>query len=254
MATETLSADDLLDAWSVLSRDERVEGFRLLPRAEAEEFLFTLKARDQAEIILSLPPGERRSWMRLLAPDDAADVIQEAPEGSREELLALLDEPTRKEVAALLAYAEDAAGGLMNPRYARLRPEQRVDEALSYLRLQAAGKLESIYYIYVLDSEQRLLGVVSFRELFAAPGTKTVREIMSTEVVTARDDMDQEALARLMAQHHFLAIPVVDGEGRMKGIVTVDDIVDVVQEEATEDLQKFGGMAALDAPYLQTGF
>src|SRR5207253_4479324 len=110
---------------------------------------------------------------------------QAAPEGEREGLLALLDEPTRKEVAALLAYAEDDAGGLMNPRYARLRPDMSVDEAITYLRRQARERLETIYYMYVLDAEQRLLGVVSFRDLFAAPPEKKVRDIMHTEVVTA---------------------------------------------------------------------
>src|SRR5207249_4807758 len=122
----------------------------------------------------------------------------------REGLLALLDEPTRKEVAALLAYAEDDAGGLMNPRYARLRPDMSVDEAITYLRRQARERLETIYYMYVLDAEQRLLGVVSFRDLFAAPPEKKVRDIMHTEVVTAPESMDQEALSRLFAEHDFL--------------------------------------------------
>jgi len=166
----------------------------------------------------------------------------------------LLDEPTRKEVSALLAYAEDDAGGLMNPRYARLRPEMSVDEAITYLRRQARERLETIYYVYVLDTEQRLLGVVSFRDLFSAPPEKTVRDIMRTDVVTAHVEMDQEALSRLFAETDFLAIPVVDAERHVKGIVTVDDIVDVVQEEATEDIQKIGGMEALDAPYLEVGF
>ncbi len=253
MDSETLSPDELRDAWSVLSRNERLEGFGLLRRIEAEDFVLSLDAREQTEILLSLPPADRRSWMRLLPPDDAADVIQEVPEERREELLGLLDEPTRKEVSALMAYAEDAAGGLMSPRYARLRPDMRVDEALSYLRLQASGRLESIYYIYVLDTDQHLRGVVSFRELFGAPSAKTVREVMHTDVVTAREEMDQEALARLIAQHDLMAVPVVDAEGRMKGIVTVDDIVDVVQEEATEDMQKIGGVEALGAPYLEVG-
>ncbi len=245
---------ELLDAWPVLSPDERLEGLKLMPHAEAEDLLLALPARDQAELILGMSPGERRSWMRLLPPDDAADVIQEAPEPEREGLLALLDEPTRKEVAALLAYAEDDAGGLMNPRYARLRPEMSVDEAITYLRRQARERLETIYYVYVLDAEQRLLGVVSFRELFAAAPDKRVRDIMRTGVVTAPEDMDQEALSRLFAETNYLAIPVVDREAHVKGIVTVDDIVDVVQEEATEDIQKIGGMEALDAPYLEVGF
>ena len=250
----SLLASELADAWPVLSAEERLEGLRLLPHAEAEDLLLSLPARDQAELILETSAGERRSWMRLLPPDDAADVVQAAPQAEREGLLALLDEPTRKEVAALLAYAEDDAGGLMNPRYARLRPDMSVDEAITYLRRQARERLETIYYMYVLDAEQRLLGVVSFRDLFAAPPEKKVRDIMHTEVVTAPESMDQEALSRLFAEHDFLAIPVIDAERHVKGIVTVDDIVDVVQEEATEDIQKIGGMEALDAPYLEIGF
>ena len=249
-----LLAAELQDAWPALSAEERLEGLRLLPHGEAEDLLLGLSARDQAELILQTSAGERRSWMRLLPPDDAADVVQEAPEEEREGLLALLDEPTRKEVGALLAYAEDDAGGLMNPRYARLRPDMSVDEAITYLRRQARERLETIYYTFVLDHDQRLLGVVSFRDLFAAPPEKTVRDIMATEVVTAPEEMDQEALSRLFAQHNFLAIPVVDAQNHVKGIVTVDDIVDVVDEEATEDIQKFGGMEALDAPYLEIGF
>jgi magnesium transporter len=250
----SLLASELEDAWPVLSPEERLEGLRLLPHADAEDLLLSLAARDQADIILGMAPGERRSWMRLLPPDDAADVIQEAPDTEREALLALLDDPTRHEVGALLAYAEDDAGGLMNPRYARLRPEMSVDEAITYLRRQARERLETIYYVYVLDAEQRLLGVVSFRELFSAPPEKTVRDIMRTDVVTAPEEMDQEALSKLFAETDFLAIPVVDAARHVKGIVTVDDIVDVVQEEATEDIQKIGGMEALDAPYLEVGF
>jgi len=142
----------------------------------------------------------------------------------------------------------------MNPRYARLRPDMSVDEAISYLRRQTREGLETVYYVYVLDAEQHLLGVVSFRDLFSAPPEKRVRDVMSTEVVTVPEDMDQEAVSKLFAEHNFLAMPVVDAERRVKGIVTVDDIVDVVQEEATEDIQKLGGMEALDAPYLSIGF
>ena len=250
----TLAATELQEAWPVLSPEERLEGLRVLPHAEAEDFLLALPARDQAELILSTSPNDRRSWMRLMPPDDAADVIQEAPEEERENLLALLGDPTRKEVAALLAYAEDDAGGLMSPRFARLRPDMRVDEAISYLRRQTREGLETIYYVFVLDAGQHLLGVVSFRDLFSAAPDKCVRDIMSTDVVTAREDMDQEELSHLFKQHSFLAIPIVDAEGRVKGIVTLDDIVDVVHEEATEDIQKLGGMQVLEAPYLEADF
>jgi magnesium transporter len=252
-AQEALSGPELQDAWAVLSKQDRAEGFVLLPRDEAEELFLGLRAADQLQLLESLPAPERRSWMRLLAPDDAADLLQEASAEVREELLGLLDEPTRKEVKALLAYQEDQAGGLMSPRYARVRSDMTVDEAVSYLRQQARAQVETIYVAYVLAPDQRLLGAVSFRDLFAADQHKYVRDVMRTELVTVTDQQDQETVSRLFTQHGLTAIPVVDSDGRMKGIVTVDDIVDVVQEEATEDIQKFGGMEALDAPYLEIG-
>jgi magnesium transporter len=252
--SENLSADDLRAMWMILEHDERIEGFKLLPRTDAEEFFLELPARDHAELLLGLPAEEQRAWIRLLAPDDAADLVQAAPVEQRDRLLSLLDAPTRKEVKALLAYAEDEAGGLMNPRFARLRPDATVDEAISYLRRQARERLETIYYVYVLDEQQRLLGVVSFRELFAAPPDRRVRDIMHVDVVTVREDQDQESVSRIFAQHDLAAIPVLDAEDRVKGIVTVDDIVDVVEEEATEDIQKVGGMEALGVPYMQIAF
>jgi magnesium transporter len=252
-AREALSGSELQDLWSSLSPEARLEAFKALSRAEAEDFFWNLSAPDQVELLLALPAVERRGWMRLLAPDDAADAVQAAPEDERDDLLALLDDSARKEVTALLAYAEDQAGGLMSPRFARVRPDMTADEAISYLHKQARERVETIYYVYVLDAQQRLVGVVSFRQLFEAPGSMKVRDLMQTEVVTVSEQMDQEDVGLLFARHSLLAIPVVDADGQMKGVVTVDDIVDVVQEEATEDIQKIGGMEALDEPYLDIG-
>jgi magnesium transporter len=252
---ERLSVEDLRDAWILFSPEDRRLAFAQLPRAEAEDFFLSLPARDQEELVLALPREERRSWVRLLPPDDAADLVQAAPAEEREGLLALLDDVARREVGALLAYAEDEAGGLMNPRFARVRPDATADEAISYLRRQARDRdAEAIYYAYVLDEEQRLLGVASFRDLFAAPPDRRVREVMRTDLVSVSDDMDQEEVSRVFAESDLPAVPVVDRQGRMKGIVTVDDIVDVVAEEATEDIQKFGGVEALGKPYLETPF
>ena len=248
---EPLSLGEIRDVWPLLAHADRIEGFLLLPRDEAEDFFFGLSARDQADLVCGMPAREQRSWVRLLPPDDAADLIQAAPTEKRDALLALLDEPTRREVTALLAYSEDNAGGLMNPRYIRLRPEMTVDEAISYVRKQMREQPRTIYYGYVLDGEQRLLGVVSFRELFTATVRTRVAEIMKRQVTTIPEQMDQETVSHKFAQAHLVALPVVDAEGQMKGIVTVDDVVDVVQEEATEDMQKVGGVEALDAPYLQ---
>ena len=187
---------DLKAAWPLLSPQERVDGLKLLPEDEAEEFFLGLTAREQANLLLALPGLARRTWLRLLPLDEAADVIQETPAAAREELMKLLDDVSLREVRALLAYAEDEAGGLMNPRFARLRPDMTVDEAILYLRRQAQQKDRPIYYNYVLD------------------------------LLVGR---------------------------RMKGVVSAEDIVDVVQQEATEDIQKLGGVEVLDAPYLEVG-
>jgi magnesium transporter len=251
---EPIFPHELRDAWPALSRDERVESFKLVPHATADDFFLSLSAQEQSELILAMAPGERRTWMRLLAPDDAVDVVQAAPPEAREALLSELDESTRREAQALLAYEEDDAGGLMNPRFARVRPEMSIDEAIAYLRKQTREKVETVYYAYVLDSQQHLLGVVSLRQLFLASSDKRVNDVMRRDVVTVTEETDQEAVSHLISEHGLMAIPVVDAEKRMKGIVTVDDIVQVVQEEATEDIQKVGGMEALDAPYFEVGF
>ena len=249
------AVERLLERWPDLSREERLQDFLQLPRDKADDFFLDSSSHNQCDLILEMPEGERRIWLRLLPPDDAADLIQAAPEEMRETLLGLLDPVAKREVSALLAYEEDAAGGLMSPRFVRLRPDMTVDEAISYLRRQASeGRVETIYYAYALDDAQRLQGIVSFRALFSGVRNTRVRDLMHTDFVAATADMDQEAVANLVRAHHLLAVPVLDDTGRMHGIVTVDDIVDVVQEEASEDIQKVGGMEALDAPYLEITF
>jgi len=243
----------LWEEWPALSAKKRVRRFKQLPRHEADDFFLSLEPREQERLLLSLPQGEQRLWMRVLAPDDAVDLIQEAPADERDRLLEMLDDTTRREVRALLAHAEDDAGGLMNPRFARIRPEMTVGEAIRYLRKQATS-VETIYYLYVLDNDQTLRGVVTFRQLFQAAEDKVVRDIMVTDVVSVPEHMDQELVARLFQKHNVLALPVVDEGGKMVGIITFDDIADAIREEATEDIQKIGGVEALEAPYLTIEF
>jgi magnesium transporter len=251
--TASLAVEDLRDAWRLLDAAERIEGFRLLGREDAQEFFGALPSAEQLQLIEQSSATERRHLLRMLAPDDAADLLQELPDEQRQPLLGLYDDVTRREVASLLAYREDVAGGLMNPRFARVRPDMTVEEAILYLRRQANEGLELYTYAYVLDKEQRLLGVVSFRDLFRGKATAAMRDVMKTDVVRVHEEMDQEAVGATFAEHDLVALPVVDAAGRMKGVVTVDDIVDVVQEEATEDIHKIGGSVALDAPYLEVG-
>lgn len=249
--TQNQQVQELRDLWTALTEEEQLEAFRRLPHDEAEEFFLALDAIEQAHVLLQLPPNEARAWLRLLPPDDTVDILQEVAAEHRPSLEVLLDDVTLRETRALLAYAEDEAGGLMSPRFVRLRPDVPVEVAIRYLRLQTQRDMETIYYIYVLDQEQKILGVVSFRELFAAPNDALVQDIMSGDVVTVHENTDQESVARTMARHDLLAIPVIDDQSRMQGIITIDDIVDVQREEATEDIQKMGAVESLDAPYLQ---
>lgn len=238
--------------WSEYSAPEREEIFEGLPAEDAGELLLDLATNDQIELLSPMVPGQRAAWLRVLPPDEVADLLQEVDDPSG--WLEGLSESARREVEALLAYREDHAGGLMSPRFARVRPDLTAEQALAYLRGQAGDKSETIYTLYVLDSDQKLLGVLSLRDLIAQPLQTRISDIMTTDLVTAPSDLDQEHLSRLFVQNRLMAIPVVDADGRMQGVVTVDDIVDVVQEEATEDIQKLGGQEALDMPYLRTGF
>jgi magnesium transporter len=250
---ESGAATELANRWSRIPRRKRAAEFHRLPRGAQDDFFLALDTHGRAELLRALPESERRVWMRLLAPQDAADVLQHVPRGEQSQLLELLDEPTRTEVNALLAFKEDEAGGLMSPRFARLRVDVPVEEALAYLK-QQARYLKDIEEAFVLDQDQRLVGVVSLSELFLAENNKRVSEVMRTDVPTVDQHMDQEEVARALRRSHLHAIPVVDAQKHMVGVVTVDDIVGVIDEEASEDMQKVGGMEALDEPYLETSF
>jgi len=241
-----------VENWSDLSAEEQASLFSSLPISDASTLFYSLDAFGKTNLLLTLPADSKKLWLRQLAPDDIADVIQAAPADDRISLFSLLDPVSSVEVSALLAYDEDNAGGLMSPRYARIRPDMSVDEAISYLKRQTRNQIEDVYYLYVLDSEQHLLGVVAFRDLFGADPKKIVRDIMIKDPVRVFDTMDQESVSKVLADYHLLAVPVVDTEGRMQGIVSIKDVVDVVKEEATEDIQKMGGTEVLDAPYLAT--
>ncbi len=254
---ENVSENDLMtlaSSWAALTTEEKRRKFSKLSRTDAEELFLSLSPHDQTELIGEASALEKRSWVRLLAPDDVADLIQEMGLDHKEGILSLLDPQTRREVSALLAYAEDNAGGLMSSRFVRLRPDMTVDEAISYLRIQAKTQVETIYYAYVLAADQTLLGVVSFRELFSASPGKSVRDIMTSDILKIPVDLDQEQIGRIFSQQDLMALPVIDEAGHMKGIVTFDDVATAIQEEATEDIHKLGGVESLDAPYMKISF
>jgi magnesium transporter len=250
---EKLSPDELIEAWPALSDEERQQGFSMLTHEEAPDFISPLSAQDPIDLITTLPEPDQKQWLRLLPPDDITDLVQEAPEEEREDLLRLLDKKAELETRALLEYDEDDAGGLMTPRFAKLRADMTASEAIRYLRAQATQNAELIYYGFVVDREDRLVGVVSFRELVISPPDRNLRELMTTDVVKVPEDMDQEEVSRVFRNADLICLPVIDAEGRIKGIVTGDDIVDVVDEEATEDMHRMGGSEVVEGPYLHAG-
>ncbi|MCR4784304.1 MAG: magnesium transporter [bacterium] len=241
-----------LSDWPRLDSATRIELFRAIPLDEAEDLLDCMNVNDQTDLLTSMSLPERRSWLRYLDLDDIADILSELPEGEADKWLELLDARSRDKVSALLAYAEDDAGGLMDPRFARVRSTMTVEAAINYLHIQAQEKIP-LEHVYVLDSEQKLLGEVGIDTLLAANSDELVIELADQDVVTCPEDMDQEEVGALFARYSLTAMPVVDEDGHMKGLITADDVVDVILEEGTEDAQKYGGMEALDESYMRTG-
>ena len=246
---EETHPQDLLAVWDDLEGEHRYVVLTLLPKERAAEVFANLPAEEQAEYLKTLPPWRVRELLEELSLDDLADALQaveeEDPDLARR-LKEALDPETRAEVEELTQYEEDEAGGLMTPEYVAVREGMTVEEVIRFLR-RAAPDAETIYYIYVVDEAGRLKGVLSLRDLIVADPKTKVAEIMNPKVVFARTDTDQEEVARLMADYDFTVLPVVDEDGVLVGIVTVDDVLDVLEEEATEDIHR---MAAVDVPDL----
>lgn len=254
--SQAIKCRSLLEAWPALSYNDREDNVHHLERHVLEDLFLHLRSEHKAELLTFVKPYARWSLVHLLAPDDLVDLLQAVDEEMHKEILNALDESMRAEVKALLAYKEDQAGGRMNSRYARLRPEMTVEEAIRYLRALTRLQAESIYQGYIVGPNNELLGVVSLRQMFTHAPTAKLADIMTTgeKLVRVPEHMDQEEIARLFKRKSFSVLPVVDDKDRIVGVVTMDDLVKVVQEEATEDIQKLGGMEALDAPYFSTPF
>lgn len=188
-----------------------------------------------------------------MSHDDRVDLLRRLQPRVADALLRLVDEADRRDIATLNKYAENTAGSLMTTDYAWLPANITVAEALDRLRLQAPDK-ETIYYVYVVDEQRHPLGVVSLRNLILAPRQAMIRDVMEKDMLTVRVTDDRENVAQAIARYDLLAIPVVDAEGRLVGIVTYDDVIDVVVQEATEDAHRMGAVGPLERDYLETDF
>lgn len=232
---------------------------------EAWRVLQTTNIRNQAAVFEYFPiewqvkmvEGTGREKMAKLiekmSHDDRVDLLRRLMPRVAEGLLRLVDEADRRDIAGLVSADENTAAGQMTTDYAWLPANITATEALERLRLQAPDK-ETIYYIFILDDQRRILGVLSLRNLILAPRHAQVRDIMDDQVISVKAGDDREKVAQELAHYDLLAIPVVDDQGRMVGIVTHDDVIDVVVQEATEDVHRLGGLGPLEEGYLEAGF
>lgn len=196
------------------------------------------------DLLSDMPPHDVVVVLRELASDDVADILGTLPEEKAQEILRLMKSEESEEVEGLLRYPEETAGGIMSTDFVSLPEETTVKDAIAHLQETSAKQM--VFYLYVTDADGRLVGVVSLRQLLVVSAATPLKRIMTSDVISVVADMDQEEVAKLVARYNILAIPVVDKETRLVGIITVDDVVDVIREEATEDILKMAGATEAD--------
>ena len=226
--------------------------FRILPKDLASETFVEMDSDVKEKLIHKLTDREIKAVLDELFLDDTVDLIEEMPASVVKRVLAQSDSETRKDINQILKYPKDSAGSIMTIEFVSLRPTMTIDEAFERIRRTAIDK-ETIYTCYVIDSTNKLLGLISAKDLMLAPKNAFVGDIMHENVIYAHTEDDKEYVARTISDYGFLALPIVDRETRLVGIVTVDDAMDVLQEENTEDIAKMAAMSPTDKPYLKTG-
>ena len=244
---------DLADILAALDEAHRVRVVSELPVELASSALAEMEAAEHPEeLLLAVGPDYAAELVEELETDDAADLVAELPASDRE---AVLEEITdRADVEKLLKYPEDSAGGLMSTDVVTVREDASIAEAIEALRNQCGEDESQLYQVYGIDAAGTLRGVVPISRLIVSAPNRLVRDVMEPAAVEVQPHTDQEEVARLMARYNVAAMPVVDTAGKLLGRITFDDVVDVVEAEMTEDILKFGGMEALDAPYLKVAF
>jgi magnesium transporter len=231
---------DIAEIIKKLDDEERDDLFRHLPWDVASEVLEELDSDTFNSLIKLLNVEQRSMILDNMSDDDIADLIGDLSENRQAEIIDLLDDESAEDVKELLFYDEDTAGGIMTKDFIVLKKDYSIYRSIELLR-DTAPDAETIYYLFVVDKDERLVGVISLRELIVAKPNKKVEEVMNDRVVYVYVDDDQEEVARVVSKYDLLAVPVVDNENRMIGMVTVDDVIDVIEEEATEDILKFAG-------------
>ena len=253
--TDELHPANLADIAELLPRERVPELLGALPPERAADVMEYLDEELRTEVLEAMTVAQAAALVAQMTPDDRADTLEELEDERADQILAEVSSETRGETERLLAYPPQSAGGLMTTEFVSVPQDLPVEEALRNVRAVArAGRREAVYTIYATDANGRLQGVFSLRELLAAPEGTRVADIAWEDIVSVPATADREEVARMTAKYDLVAVPVVDEAGRVLGVVTVDDVIDAIVEEQTEDVQQLGGMQPLDEPYFQAGF
>jgi len=252
-ALAEVHAADVADVIANLEEPQAAIVFESLTERQRVRTFEHLEETDQLRLLEAIGRGKMIHIIEEMSSDDRADFIQALPERTADSILPLLAQAERNDVKRLVAYKEGTAGALMTSEYASLPADVTVGEGLLRLRKIAPDK-ETIYYVFITDAERHLLGYTTLREMVLARPEQNISEVTRHPLISMSVDSDQEDVARTIQKYDFLALPIVDAENRLVGIVTHDDVLDVLQEEATEDVQRMGAVEPLDIPYLRAGF
>ena len=247
-----MNPSDIAGIFNGLENDRIPLMFRLLPKELAAETFVEMEPDDQELLIRGFSDNELKEVLDELYADDAAEIVEEMPANVVKRILKTADPELRSSINQILRYPEYSAGSMMTTEYVSLRPSMTVEEAILRIRRQGVDK-ETIYTCYVLDKDRILLGLVTVKDLLLAEDDEMkIEDIMITNMIFVTTLTDQEEVARMFSKYNFIALPVVDGEGRMVGIVTFDDAMDVMEEEATEDMELMSGITPSEKPYLRS--
>ena len=247
-----LNDADIAALLEEMEEQDMLKVFRILPKDLAADVFSYMDVDNQQFIITSLSDRDAANIVDNLMADDAADLMEEMPAYVVKKILANASPETRRDINHLLRYPEDSAGSIMTVEYVDLKENLTVDEASARIRKIGVDS-ETINICYVLDSRRKLVGTVALRYLLLSQPDEVISDIMHENVISISTMMDQEEVARQFQKYDFTAMPVVDNENRLVGIITVDDIVDILQEEATEDIEKMAAIVPSDKPYMKTG-
>ena len=243
---------DIAAIMEELSGEDMLTVFRFLPKDMAAEVFSYLPIEHQQGIVAELSDKEAANIIDNLMADDAVDFLEEMPANVVKRLLANASPDTRRDINQLLRYPEDSAGSIMTVEYVDLKETLTVEQAIRRIRRTGVDR-ETIDICYVLDGKRRLIGTVTLRRLLLSPADERIENIMHENVISIHTLMDQEEVSRQFQKYDFTSMPVVDNEERLVGIITVDDVVDILQEETTEDIEKMAAIVPNDRPYMRTG-